>query len=174
MSPERSTWILTALYCAFLLAAAGYFTIAAVAVLDDGGYRLIPGMWLALACISVGFAVQSVVKAYNGAFWLDGTVLTARRVGGAVRCDLSQASVAMRPGALGFGSPKLVVKSPGIRTITMPLVPNGTTRVLPPRELHALADAVRRAQGAEPVAQELRRLAGAPASGTHDSPTPPG
>lgn len=170
VSPGRSTWILTALYCTFLLAMAGYFVFGMVSVLDENGGGPFAVIWGMIVLLIVVAAVHSVVKAYNGAHWLNGTVLTARRVRGIVRCDLSRSSVALHRGASGLGSPKLLITSPGTRTITMPLLPYGTARVLTPDELHALAEAIlaygdapprpeSQQADAEAVASELRRLA---------------
>ncbi|XVQ10763.1 hypothetical protein ACQP1W_51110 [Spirillospora sp. CA-255316] len=165
VSPDRGTWVLTALYCAFLLAAGGLFTFQTVLLMGQGRATApFAVMFGLIAAAAFSETVLSVVRRYHRAFWLDGTVLTARRVGGAVQCDLSRASVRLHRGSNGLGRRRLTVTGPGTRPITVPLRLNESWNATTADELRALARAItagREGGGgeADEVAGELMRIA---------------
>ncbi|WP_405427023.1 hypothetical protein [Micromonospora sp. NBC_00617] len=136
-----------------------------------------PGPFLGLCGLPfVLLGVYLVLRVLRTAAWLDGSRV---RVRGAIRSrtvDLAIARVDPRfPGEVGADPSARAGRSPGIvvtdrasgHRVTIPLRGMGLP-VLPPSELHALADAFAAGRpGAEPsdearaVAADLRRLAGA-------------
>ena len=169
VSPDRGTWILTALYCAFLLAAGTALAFQAVFLAGEGRAAVpFAAVFGILAAVALAESVFAAVRRYNRAFWLDGTVLTARRVGGAVRCDLSRASVRLHRGPHGLGGPRLIATAgPGARPITVPLRLDESWNSTTPDELRALARAITagredEAGEAAETAADLLRLAGSP------------
>ncbi|MEW2353785.1 hypothetical protein [Spirillospora sp. NPDC029432] len=172
-------WALTALYVLALLGLAGYLLAASGAMLNESLGRLFAVVWTVPAIGALAAAVHGIVRAYNSAHWLDGTVLVARRVGGTVRCDLSRAAVEMDH---GFDDPRLgpnlldgrppdpwlTARTPGERPLRIRLRRTGTMYGMSPDDLRALAAAImhgRTGDGdrAAEVAGELVWLAGAPA-----------
>ncbi|MFC5751495.1 hypothetical protein [Actinomadura rugatobispora] len=177
VSPDRGTWFLTALYCAFMLAAGVALAIQTVILARDGrGTAPFAVMFGVLAAVALSETVLSVLRRYHRAFWLNGTVLTARRVGEPVRCDLSRASVRLHRGSNGLGGRRLTATGPGTRPITVPLRLNESWNSTSADELRALAQAIaagREGGGdeAEEVAAELMRLA-AEERGAEEPPRP--
>jgi hypothetical protein len=165
VSPDRATWVLTALYCVFMLAAGVAFAFQTAVLIGQGRavapFALMFGLF---AAVALSETVFSVVRRYHRAFWLNATVLTARRIGGAVRCDLSQASVSLHRGSNGLGRRRLTVTGPGTRPITVPLRLSESWNATTADELRALARAItagREGGGgeADEVAGELMRIA---------------